>query len=160
MQPPEETRQKPEAEKPQERTRQAAEPPEEWLRPPREDRPPLLPRRSPQVTVDTLPVTTSEPSPEATKEIGGLEVVETSMITDQLGIRYVTGTVRDNANQRYQYVKVEIVLYDTDGATVATLTPNSGATQESLQPGGTWRFKVAVVDGRVTGYRISGVTGF
>ncbi|HBT20620.1 MAG TPA: DUF3426 domain-containing protein [Peptococcaceae bacterium] len=89
-------------------------------------------------------------------EKADLELLDSSIVKDEFGTRYVVGTVKNNTDKEYSYVQVEINLYDDSGAQVGSTLDNTN----NLEPGGTWKFKAVIMEDNATKYRIKDISGF
>lgn len=90
-----------------------------------------------------------QPAPEApkTEPKPPLEVLAWRFVTDQ-NSRFLEGTVKDNANINYQYVQAEVALYDEMGSYLGTRVVSTTTSGGWLQAGGTWKFRVLIMDAR------------
>ena len=63
---------------------------------------------------------------------------------------YATGVLKNVASRRRFGVKIELALADADGKQVGTATDY----QQVLEPGGEWRFRALVVDGKAASAKV------
>ncbi len=89
-----------------------------------------------------------QPAPEEPKtQPKPLEVLDWRFVSDQ-NSRFLEGTIKDNANINYQYVQVEVTLYDEVGRYLGTRTVSTITSGGWLQAGGTWKFRLLITDAR------------
>ena len=84
-----------------------------------------------------------------------LEILEVSSEADQYS-RYVVGKLRNNTDRTFNYVQVEINLYDGEGNVVGTTFDNV----TNLEPGQTWKFKAVILDDSVKRFKIADISWF
>ena len=78
------------------------------------------------------------------------------MITDDDGIKYVTGQIKNNSGKTSGYVQVEINLYDSNNTQLGSTLANLN----NLEDGKVWNFKAPVTEDNTASYKIMNVTGF
>ena len=131
------------------------EPVQDPVRVPTTTGPSEKPKRPAPVTPSPQP----QPSPEPpqTQPRPPLELLDWRFVNDQ-NSRFLEGTIRDNANVNYQYVQVEVSLYDDVGSYVGTRLVNTAASGGWLPAGGTWKFRILILDARAVNcsFKLSG----
>ncbi|MAH48849.1 hypothetical protein CMI37_23685 [Candidatus Pacearchaeota archaeon] len=75
---------------------------------------------------------------------------------DELGLRYLTGTVANRSSNEYSFVQIDFYLYDKTGAQVGS----TSAFISNLEPYGTWKFEALVLEENAVRAKFKGVTGF
>lgn len=90
-----------------------------------------------------IPQTKAEPTPSETESSSGsgLTVVNFNWEPGVYGSRCLAGTVKNNSDKEYSYVRVDFNLYDNSGAQVGWTDASIG----NLEPHGTWKFKTNIV---------------
>lgn len=84
-----------------------------------------------------------------------LEVLNVKGINEDY-VSYASGTIRNNTDRTYDYVQVEINIYDLHG----NQTGSTMANCNNLEPHRKWKFKAVVLErGRYT-FEVKNVTGF
>lgn len=68
---------------------------------------------------------------------------------------YIMGVVKNNTSKKYDYVEVDINLYDGNNNQVG----NTMTNVTNLEPGGRWKFKAVVMKDNVSEYSIQKVVG-
>jgi hypothetical protein len=68
---------------------------------------------------------------------------------------YITGSIRNNTVQTYNYVQVTIGLYDAEGNQVGSTLPNVNG----LESGKTWRFKAIAFEDSAARCKILDIDG-
>lgn len=63
---------------------------------------------------------------------------------------YATGVLKNTASRQRFGVKIELALADAEGKQVGTATDY----QQVLEPGGEWKFRALVVDGKAASAKI------
>ena len=76
--------------------------------------------------------------------------------SDQDGIRYITGKIKNNTGKQISYAQVEINLYDEN----KQLLGSTLANVNNLEVDGVWNFKAIVTEENYKSYKIMNVTGF
>jgi hypothetical protein len=66
---------------------------------------------------------------------------------------YATGLLKNMASRQRFGVKIELALANAEGKQVGTATDY----QQVLEPGGAWRFRALVVDGKATSAKVLAV---
>lgn len=84
-----------------------------------------------------------------------LSVLSWDFENGSYGTQYITGTVRNNSNDRISYAQIEFALYDKSGAQVGTALDNIA----QLDAGGTWKFKAVILEQGVAEAKLVGVRG-
>lgn len=85
-----------------------------------------------------------------------LELLEKDNVVEN-GVRYITGTIKNNTSKKYAYVQVDISLYDESGAQVGSTFANIN----NLEPDGTWKFKAVVLDDKTASkYKVTNISGW
>ncbi|WP_234346332.1 FxLYD domain-containing protein [Collinsella provencensis] len=71
---------------------------------------------------------------------------------------YITGTLTNNTDRDLDYIQVEYVLYDADGAQIGTALANTN----NLKAGGAWKFEAAAFEdgAEIASFELADVTGF
>jgi hypothetical protein len=85
-----------------------------------------------------------------------LEVVDHAMSTDELGLGHITGHIKNNTDDTYAYVQVEINLYDEEGTQIGSTLDNVN----NLEAGATWAFDALTGEEGASSYKIADVTGW
>ncbi len=84
-----------------------------------------------------------------------LEILEVSSEVDQY-TRYVVGKLRNNTDRTFNYVQVEISLYDDEGNVVGTTFDNV----TNLEPGQVWKFKAIILEDSAKRFKVSDISWF
>lgn len=71
---------------------------------------------------------------------------------------YITGTLTNNKDTDVNYVQVEYVLYDADGAQIGTALANTN----NLKAGGSWKYEAYVTAdaASIASFELAEITGF
>jgi hypothetical protein len=85
-----------------------------------------------------------------------LEVLDYKWTRGDFGLRMITGTVKNNTNKKYNYVQVEINLYDESGTQVDSTLANVN----NLEPQSSWRFEAPVINDSAKTAKVKEVRGF
>ncbi|MDP2858245.1 MAG: FxLYD domain-containing protein [Bacillota bacterium] len=113
------------------------------------------PKRPAAVTPAPQPQPVPEPPQAQPKP--PLELLDWKFVSDQ-NSRFLEATVKDNANVNYQYVQAEVSLYDDVGRYLGTRVASTTTAGGWLPAGGTWRFRLLIMDARAVNcvFKISG----
>jgi len=85
----------------------------------------------------------------------GLSLIENQLVTDKFGNRYLTGSLRNNTDHDYKFVKVEYNLYDKDGAKLGTAM----SCIEGLEANATWKFKAQILYQDTVSWKLKDYSG-
>ena len=102
------------------------------------------------------PVITDSSEGSGSESTGAFELQSMDWQTEEFGIRYIGGTIRNNTDKTYSYVQVQINLYDNSGAQVGSTLANIN----NLEPHATWRFKAIVLEDSAKTAKVKAITGF
>jgi hypothetical protein len=112
----------------------------------RRDAAPTVPRE----TQVTAPVASPPAGPSS-----GLLVESATAVAGSYGST-ITGTVRNTTGRSYDFVQVDINLFDDSGAQVGSALDGVG----NLAAGGVWKFSVSVYDKKATSFKVVGIRGY
>ncbi len=100
------------------------------------------PTTQPQSTAVSTnkPTKTAAPKPVQTAK-PDLEVIS-SKLEKGTYLSYITGKIRNNTDRQFNYVQVEINLYDKNGDQADSTLTNTA----NLEPHSTWKFKALVAN--------------
>jgi len=90
----------------------------------------------------------------ATDPGDNLVFVELGFRTGPSGVRFVTGTIRNNTDGSFFHAQVEINLLDEDGGVVASTVANTS----NLGAGETWNFEAPILSEDAVRFRIEKLT--
>ena len=96
---------------------------------------------------NTAPVMQSTERPE-------LELIEHRPININY-FNYVTGTIRNNTQNTFENVQVQIAIYGND-----VLMGTTVASAKNLRPGGKWNFEAPVLEQGAYKYKFVSITGW
>jgi hypothetical protein len=85
-----------------------------------------------------------------------LEVLNVDSKSTEYGDRSVVGTIKNNTSRTYDYVSVEINLYDSAGNLVGSTLDNVN----NLEPEGKWNFEALILEENATKYKIVKISGY
>lgn len=96
-----------------------------------------------------------EPEPE---EQEPYTITDETLDTSNQFSAYITGTLTNNTDRDLDYIQVEYVLYDADGAQIGTALANTN----NLKAGGAWKFEAAAFEdgAEIASFELADVTGF
>lgn len=92
---------------------------------------------------------------EAATEIKQLEVIEAEK-EDNGYITHIVGSLKNNTDRKYSYVRITFNLYDKSGAQVGTATDSI----KELESGGVWKFKTVILGKEFDTYKVSDITAY
>jgi hypothetical protein len=107
-------------------------------------------------TTQTQQTNTKSTTDTKQQEKPKYEILNHKMITDDDGIKYVTGQIKNNSGKTSGYVQVEINLYDSNNTQLGSTLANLN----NLEDGKVWNFKAPVTEDNTASYKIMNVTGF
>jgi hypothetical protein len=81
------------------------------------------------------------------------EVLSSSMKTEN-NIRYVTGRIQNNTDKTFNYVQVEINLYDLNDNFIGSTLDNVN----NFEPSTVWYFKALAIDDKAKKYKIMNIS--
>jgi hypothetical protein len=114
----------------------------------------VVPTSTPTPTSIKIPTRTYTPT---STPMENLQLIEAHQTTGDYGVKYIAGSIKNNAGKTYSYVQVTINLYDTSGAQVGSTLANVN----NLEPGGIWKFKAVVINADdATNFKVKEITGF
>lgn len=111
---------------------------------------------SSQPATPTTPETQAATQKTAEPEKARYEILESKVVKEEYGSRFVTGKIKNNAGKDVGYLQVEINLYDKDNNQVGSTLANIN----NLEKDGIWTFKALIFEDNATSYKIKEVTGF
>lgn len=82
-----------------------------------------------------------------------LELIEHRTVNINF-FHYVTGTIRNNTKKTYDYVQVQVAIYNNE-----ILMGTSMASAKNLKPGDKWDFQVPVLEQGAYQYKFTNITG-
>lgn len=88
------------------------------------------------------------------QEKADLELVEHKTMNINY-FNYVTGTIKNNTKKTFEYVQVQIDIYNNDMLTGTTM-----ASTNNLKPGEKWNFSAPVLEQGVYKYKFASITGY
>lgn len=78
-------------------------------------------------------------------------------VRDEVGLLYITGSVKNLKGRDLSYAQITFNLYDADGAQIGTALDNINDLEED----GLWKFKALVFDdSAVASYKLTGIDSF
>ena len=83
-----------------------------------------------------------------------LELIEHRAININF-FNYVTGTIRNNTQNTFENVQVQIAIYSND-----VLMGTTTASAKNLKPGGKWNFEAPVLEQGAYRYKFVSITGW
>lgn len=83
-----------------------------------------------------------------------LEVIDSVVLQEGI-FTYITGTVKNNTSKKFNFVQIDINLYDQAGNQVG----NTSANTNNFEGNSKWKFKAPVLQNNIKTYKIMGVTG-
>ncbi len=93
---------------------------------------------------------------EEVESLDDLELLEHSFVDGEY-YSYISGRIKNNSDNDYGYVQVQINLYDSEG----TLLDSTLDNINNLRSGETWAFEAIVISPEnVDSYRIESISGF
>ncbi|MHB0998167.1 MAG: FxLYD domain-containing protein [Armatimonadota bacterium] len=95
-------------------------------------------------------------TPEAKKE-EGLQLLSVNWVTGDYGMKSIKGVVLNNSDKKYDYVQIEINLYNKEGG---DLVGNTMANATNLEPRKKWIFDAPVVEDNATWSEVKDITGW
>ena len=114
------------------------------------------PTSAPSATPASSETPKATPAPQQQPERKpDLEILEVSSEADQY-TRYVVGKLRNNTDRTFNYVQVEISLYDDEGNVVGTTFDNV----TNLEPGQVWKFKAIILEDSAKRFKVSDISWF
>jgi hypothetical protein len=86
-----------------------------------------------------------------------LLAAEDLSVTQEAPAKYVTGSITNTSGQKFSYLTVRIILYDSDGQRVGT----TGDSIQNFEPDRTWKFQAVILsDVPVASARVSDIEGW
>ena len=85
-----------------------------------------------------------------------LSAKDVKLAMDEMGIKYIVGTVTNPTNKTLSYVQVEINLYDSSGAQVGSTMDNIN----NLEPRKTWKFKAVIMEDSAKSFKVKNITAY
>ena len=107
---------------------------------------------SPQQELSIMPDWLSETAEKARL----LQPVDLS-ITEEKTAKYVTGSITNTSGQKFSYLSVRIILYDSAGERIG----GAGDSIRNFEPDQTWKFQALILgDAPVASARVSEIEGW
>ena len=105
---------------------------------------------SPQQEFSTLP------DPESAEKARLLQPVDLA-ITQEEPAKYVTGSITNTSGQKFSFLSVKIILYDSNGERIG----GAGDSIQNFEPDQTWKFQALILgDAPVASARVSEIEGW
>jgi hypothetical protein len=90
---------------------------------------------------------------EPAESKSNLELLESNVLTNESGTMIV-GKIKNNTDKKYNYVQVDISLFDDSGREEGYTSANT----DNLESGGTWNFEATVLEYMET-YKVKDIIG-
>jgi hypothetical protein len=105
---------------------------------------------NPQQELSTLP------DPDSAEKARLLQPVDLS-ITQEEHAKYVTGSITNTSGQKFSYLSVRIILYDSAGERIG----GAGDSIRNFEPDQTWKFQALILgDAPAASARVSEIEGW
>lgn len=110
-----------------------------------------------EVTIheETIPEDKGENDKKEDKETKKLELVKAEK-RDKGYVKHIVGTLKNNTDRTYSYVRVTFNLYNESGAQVGTAVDSV----RNLEAGGTWKFETFTLGKDFATFEVSDITAY
>lgn len=86
--------------------------------------------------------------------VGGIEATTTE--TPSFGGKKIKGKVKNNSNKKYEAVKIEFSIYDSQGARIDSAVDYV----RNFEPGEIWNFEALTLTDNCFNYKLAELSGF
>lgn len=95
---------------------------------------------------------------DSAKQEAGYSISDEGLDASNEYAAVITGTLTNNTDEEKNYIQVEYVIYDAEGAQIGTALANTN----NLKAGGTWKYEAysMVSPSEVDSWELADVTGF